>query len=610
MSTMGIEKTKGFLLSWKKFIENLLTINKKIWREKKFKLYILCNFLMVILRAFHPFNSIIFLTLIIQELTGSRSWQTAVIRAVIFGTIELAVRGIEIIYSNYENYMIERIKTNFLYEIEEKTMSLPYQKVESAEAVESREKAMEIFFPTQAQFMDIRNSILCGSLLVSNSLQLLGVIFILFSLNFAVVLSVIVISFVSAVLSSIAANREFELWDQSLVTIGRKLGYFQSISTDFAFAKEMRINQLGQWIVDKMKKITQDMVIGIEKNTIVFTVTSSISNMLLILLNGAIYVYLGLLVVAGGTDIAGVNAYINSVAAMIGALLGISSCLITIKKSGRYIQTYLDYIDVDETFSEVQACPAVNQDFTIELQDVWFRYPGQEDFVLKRIDLTIRKNSKLAIVGDNGAGKTTLINLIMRMYVPTKGRILLNHVDINSIPMKEYMKYIASVDQDFQILNYSIMENIRFDCSASDHQIDRILKEVGLDSVVENLPKGKKTVLGKLFDQDGVELSAGQQQKVAIARALCKNAELIILDEPTAMLSPRMEHEIYMNFAELTKNRTAIYISHRMSSCQFCDDIVVLEGGKVTEHGSHRSLMEREGLYYKMYMLQAELYQN
>ncbi|WP_373265137.1 ABC transporter ATP-binding protein [Hungatella hathewayi] len=608
MSTIRRGGNKGFLKQWGNCFVNLFVIYKKIWRGNK--LYMFNNFFMMILRALHPFNSIIFLSRIIQELTGNRVWKAAILDVILYCLIEFVLRVIEVFYNNYERYKIENIKTQFLYEIEEKAITLPYQTMESAKNIDCLKKAMEIFFPTQAQFMDIRNSIICGSRLVSNSFQLVGVITILFTLNYNVVLSIIIVCFLSTILNSVAANKEFELWDQSLVKIGRKLGYYQYISTDFTFAKEMRINQLGQWVVDKMKKITQEMMGGIEKITRVFTLMSSISNIIQIILNGAIYIYLGSLVLVGATDIAGVNMYINSVATMITALLGISSCLITIKKSGLYIQTYLDYIDMGKASNEFQTQVREKQDNIIELQDVWFRYPDQKEFILKGINLVIRKNSKVAIVGDNGAGKTTLINLIMRMYEPTRGRILLNQVDISTIPINDYMKCIASVDQDFRILECSMIDNIRFDSKVSEQHVNEILKAVGLDSVVAMLPKGTNTVIGKLFEQSGVELSAGQQQKVAIARALCKDSEVVILDEPTAMLSPRMEHEIYMNFARLTENRTAIYISHRMSSCQFCDDIVVLDKGKIVEYGSHSSLIKKKGEYYKMYTLQAEFYQD
>lgn len=608
MNSKKIKAKSNLSNTWLRSLYNLAIVYKKVWKTSK--LYIILNSFMVILNAIKPFNSVIFLSLIIQELTENRDWQAAVLYAIIFCSIEVVVRCISLLFTNYENYAIEKIKTRFLFEIEEKTIDMPYQVVDSPHFMDKLEKSMEVFFPCQAHFMDIRNSIVCGSQLISYIIQLIGCISILFTLNFLVLLSILVICLISMVLHSIASNKEFQLWDQSLVAIGRQIGYYQEVSIDFAYAKEMRINQLGQWVVNKMKYVMQSLVGGIEKTTITFTSTSSISKILMILLDGVIYIYLGFLVLNNVLNLAQLNAYISSIATMIASLLGISACFITIKQSGIYIQNYLDYINMEMISNGRLLYPDTSENFVLELQDVWFRYPGQEEYVLKGISLTISKNSKFAIVGDNGAGKTTLIKLIMRLYSPSKGRILLNNVDINEIPLDDYMKHIATVDQDFKILNYSLAENIRFDQEMSEEQLNTIIQEISLDSMVENLPKGSDTILGKLFDQDGIELSAGQQQKVAIARALGKKADLIILDEPTAMLSPIMENEIYMNFSHLTQNRTAIYISHRMSSCQFCDNIVVIDHGKVIECGSHDFLMQQEGMYHKLYTLQADLYKN
>ena len=245
---------------------------------------------------------------------------------------------------------------------------------------------------------------------------------------------------------------------------------------------------------------------------------------------------------------------------------------------------------------------------TLEFREVWFRYPGTENDILKGVTFTINPRSKTAIVGDNGAGKTTVIKLILKFYKPNAGTILLNGIDIQKISDCQYYQYISVVFQDFKILNYSLAENIAFDKPCDKARLDQIMEDLELTKMVSNLPEGYETICGRLFGEEGIELSGGQGQKVAIARALFKESSFIILDEPTAMLSPASESEIFQNLNDLTIGKTAIFISHRMSSCRFCDNIIVLDKGKVVEEGNHDTLMEENGFYCKMFTTQANFY--
>jgi ABC-type multidrug transport system fused ATPase/permease subunit len=224
------------------------------------------------------------------------------------------------------------------------------------------------------------------------------------------------------------------------------------------------------------------------------------------------------------------------------------------------------------------------------------------------MNLNINTGEKMAIVGDNGAGKTTIIKLLLRFYQPTKGIIRINGIDINTIKYEDYVKCMTAVFQDFNIFNFSVIENIVFDNPYAEEQIEKIAHELNLDQIIQDLPSGYDTELGRRFSQEGIELSGGQQQKLAIARALFKNSSLIILDEPTAMLSPTAEFEIYSNFSLLTGDKTTLYISHRMSSCRFCSRIAVMKMGVLVELGNHDELMLQKGEYNTLYTTQAEFY--
>jgi ABC-type multidrug transport system fused ATPase/permease subunit len=248
---------------------------------------------------------------------------------------------------------------------------------------------------------------------------------------------------------------------------------------------------------------------------------------------------------------------------------------------------------------------------TIEFRDVSFKYPASEKLVLENISFKINKGEKVSIVGLNGAGKTTMIKLICRLYRPTKGAIFINGHDIFEYDHKSYMSQIAAVFQDYKLFAFSIDENIT--CNELNSDIKKtmeIIKEVGLERKIDELANGLASLYGKAYDEKGIELSGGESQKVAIARALYKDASLIILDEPTSALDPLAEAEIYEHFNSLVGDKTAIYISHRMSSSVFCDKILVIDNGRISDYDSHKNLLKNEeSLYTQLFKSQAVNYQ-
>ena len=245
--------------------------------------------------------------------------------------------------------------------------------------------------------------------------------------------------------------------------------------------------------------------------------------------------------------------------------------------------------------------------YELSFYNVSFKYPGSDKYILKDINMNFNIGEKLALVGLNGAGKTTLIKLLLRLYEPTEGEIRLNGIDIGKYDYDEYVQIFSVVFQDFGIFDFPLDENIAASEDVDSARVKKVIDQVGLTELVNSLPDKERTLLYH-ENGDGVALSGGEAQKVAIARALYKDAPFVILDEPTAALDPIAEAEIYENFDTLVGDKTAIYISHRMSSCKFCDRIVVINNGRIEEEGSHDSLMDKNGLYAKMYNTQANYY--
>jgi len=230
--------------------------------------------------------------------------------------------------------------------------------------------------------------------------------------------------------------------------------------------------------------------------------------------------------------------------------------------------------------------------------------------VLEHISFTLAAGEKLGIVGLNGSGKTTLIKLLCRLYDPTEGRITLNGIDIRDIPHDEYTKLIGIVLQDFCLFAYSVKENVVFDSQTDEIRLEECLEKSGLSEKIASLPNGVHTSLYKTLDDTGVEFSGGEGQKLALARAVYKDAEILILDEPTSALDPLAELALFSRLADIAQGKATLFISHRLSSTRFCDKILVLSDGKIAETGSHDALMQKNGIYADLFRTQAKYYES
>ncbi len=293
----------------------------------------------------------------------------------------------------------------------------------------------------------------------------------------------------------------------------------------------------------------------------------------------------------------------------------------------RYIESYMEFDCLQPSVQVGKRKDVPFDNLKLEFRGVSFKYPKSDVNVLNNVNITISSGEKLSIVGLNGAGKTTFIKLLTRLYEPTEGAIYLNGVnileydlkeyldlmsvvfqDFKEYDLKEYLDLMSVVFQDFKLLAFSIRENIVFNQEAAEDDIIKVLQEAGFDQDLVKLPKGIDTPIYKTFEEDGIEFSGGQSQKIAIARSIYKDSPIVILDEPTSALDPIAEYDIYHRFNQMVGDKTTIYISHRLSSCLFCDRIAVFKEGQIVELGTHDALMKEEGLYQEMYQAQAQYY--
>lgn len=280
-------------------------------------------------------------------------------------------------------------------------------------------------------------------------------------------------------------------------------------------------------------------------------------------------------------------------------------------KSQMWKQLY-DFLDIpDEKYQgTIPTEKRDDNEYEFEFKHVWFKYPDSEEYTLKDINLKWRIGEKMALVGKNGCGKSTLVKLLCRLYDPTEGEITLNGIDIRKYKYEEYMELFSVVFQDSKLFSFSLAENVAADTEYDAERVTDCVIRSGLGDRLKTMENGIETCLYKDFDENGVEISGGEAQKLCLARAIYKGSPFIVLDEPTAALDPISEYDIYTKFNGIVGTRTAIYISHRLSSCRFCDEITVMDNGRIAERGSHDELLGNGGVYKELWTAQAEYYKD
>lgn len=318
------------------------------------------------------------------------------------------------------------------------------------------------------------------------------------------------------------------------------------------------------------------------------------------------YVFVCINTLKGGIDVGDVLLYVSCLTLLSSTFKDVIENYTAMAYRSDYLNEIYEFVN-DESLENKGTLDIDLNKHEIEFKDVSFKYPGTNGYVLKDINLKFNLNEKLALVGRNGSGKSTIIKLLCGLYTPTSGEILLNGKNISEYKYEQYIKLFSPVFQDYKIFSIPIKDNISCNLNIDENKVIDSIKRVSLKDRIDKLENGINTQLNN-DNGTGVNLSGGEGQRLAIARALYKDSPIVILDEPTSALDPVVEAEIYEKFNDLTKDKTSIYISHRMSSCKFCDRIVVLKDGKIIEEGSHNSLLKENGEYASLYNAQAHYY--
>ena len=395
--------------------------------------------------------------------------------------------------------------------------------------------------------------------------------------------------------------------------LGNRMFHIQrSLPEDPKNALDLRIyNQYQNVVGDQMMNVYGSDSTFFRLRRGRMGVLKSASSSVSALLMGFVYLFVCLKACGGAFGLGETAQYLGAATNLFQGLVTLVNMLADLEINGVYMKNIFTYLDLPNNMYQGSLTTEKRSDrqYTVEFRDVSFRYPGSEQYALRHLNMKFKVGERLAVVGMNGSGKTTFIKLLCRLYDPTEGVILLNGIDIRKYRYDEYMDIFSVVFQDFRLLALPLGQNVATRQNYDAARVTDCLNKAGFGERLAKMPQGLETSLYKELDENGVTVSGGEAQKIAIARALYKDAPFIVLDEPTAALDPVAEAEIYAKFNEIAGDKTAIYISHRLSSCKFCDEIAVFDHGEVVQQGTHEALLsDTDGKYCELWNAQAQYY--
>ncbi len=596
------KKDFRFFKETKKTISSLWFMLRFSWRIGKPRFFwtpftIIINSLIPILLLTIP-------KFIIDELTYSRRW--GMVLTYIF--ILAGVTAFSALYRwgswYFQNKSMRRIQLRNEKEYLREVLGTDYKNHENSEYKDLTERVK-----SNVDVISFLDKTLVDFII--NLFQLIGYTYIIAQLHWLIIVAIIIIIKFNSVLSEKREKMGYE-FQPIVANFARRCEYIYSTMIGFASGKDVRMNNAADWLQGKYKSETDNYIKSFnikQNNEVKITIVDHLINAAQSII---MYGYSAYMAILGKITVGSFSMYLGAITSFISSFSGFISKLINLKYWGYYVDDYRHFLEMSKPDSTACYDKSITENDlnggAIEFENVSFKYPGTENYVLKDVSLRIEQGEKLSIVGYNGAGKSTFIKLICRLYAPTKGRITLGGFDIQTIDYQMYRKMLGVVFQDFQLFAFSVKENILLGMEPDDERLNWAIEKSGLSEKVSSLEKGLETSISKEFDENGIEFSGGEGQKLACARAYYRNAPIVILDEPTAALDPIAESKLYERFNSIMEYKTAIYISHRLASVKFCDKVAVFEDGHIIEYGTHDELMSQSGTYFNMFTTQAKYY--
>lgn len=584
------------------FLDPIFYIYRAAVKEQR--AYPILLFSIFFLRGLSPFIGITMIRLIINELVQEMQ-ATIIIRYILVMTMgTLAVGLLDALLQRKLDNCHRKIDLTLEYNVTEKIVNSDYEVFDDADFHVKAESSKLTVFSYMGGIGKLSEIL---SIIAASLFSIIGAVYIIFSISLWLVALMIGVIVINSLILSYATKKDvFDRKKQSV--LNHKFDYYSKVGQTRENAKDIRIYDASNMIIkrsddyrNEYERINLRRKKYINRYNSIITFLSSIQMVVL-------YIAFGYFTITAKISIGDYQMLLTSAILFSSCLSDILTNLVKLRSTADLISGYKVFMETKSNKSYGDQELQDSDDYEIEFSNVSFRYKDASENALTGINLKISSREKLAIVGENGAGKTTLIKLLVRLYDPCEGKILVNGANIRNLTKESLLKAFTVVFQDYGLLSIPIAESIAITSEYDHEKIMESLKKVNLWERTKQLGNGIKTIIGKSIYEEGTELSGGEMQKLAIGRALYKNAKIAILDEPTAMLDPAMELEIYKNFDTMVDGKTAIYISHRLSCCLFCDNIAVFSKGRIVEYGCHKDLIVADGIYRLLWNTQAKNY--
>lgn len=598
MEFMRGNKKKDTLLS------NLKYIMGYAWSQDRV-LFAQCG-VYTILASIAPFIGIFLPKFLIDELLGQRRIEIILMTLIGFfllsSVVNYSIAWLRCAYSP----RVTKIRTDYITMISDKIMKMDFKNTEDPEVLNKIKSVMNAVMSNNTGVEGVYHTLLG---LFGRLTAFVGYISIVLFLSPWILLFLIINVLISYALTMRVKKYEYSQKEKA-ADKDRRTFYVFDTMYDFAYGKDIRIYDLKNILIDKFKKFRGeriDISNDVQEKQLKVKIVDVI---LLVIREFVVYGYLIYNVLFRGMGIGDFTMYFSTINGFGDWMKGILDDLANIKAQNMYLDDMREFLEIKSEDKEKTRDIPIDSSYEIEFKNVSFKYPKTDKYIYKNLSLKIKKGQRLAIVGINGAGKTTFVKLLCRLYEPTSGEILINGVNIQSFSKEGYYKILSVVFQDIKTFAFTVAENVSLE-NLEDVDREKVLhciEKAGVGDKINSLEKGIDTSLLKILDGEGVELSGGENQKLALARALYKNGKIVILDEPTSALDAVAEYNIYKGFDELIGDKTAIYISHRLASTKFCDVIAFFENGEIVEYGTHEELLKKNGKYSDMFNIQAQYY--
>ena len=581
----------------KKMLKNVNAQNKKLY---------LYFFIFTLTASIYPFFSVVLPKALINELSLGELASVENIFYIVGGYFILtAIFGyIQTYVKYYTNPKLTLLRIDYVRDISDKLVSFDYKYVEDATFFEDHERAFRACNTNDNGVEGVYHK-----LFETPAVLVTTIAFIVFigMLNIFILVGMF-LNLAATLLINKKVHQYTYKKKQELAHAERRNSYYYNTTHDFAFGKDIRVYNFKDRILSNYNKEIQGYV-AVQKKIKNKEYRLGFIGLITLLISDVLTYGILIYLTAKGMSIANFSMYLTAIVSLSMMLKTLVADITTIYVEGQYVHDFYEFMETDfgEKGGDKKAID--NDTLEIEFKNVSFKYPKTENYIFKNLNLKINKGERLAIVGINGAGKTTLAKLMTGLFDVTEGDIFINGINIKEFDKKSLYSMFSVVFQDINVMAYTIKENVA--CSSVDIDEERVwqaLEKVGLKEKVFSFEKGLDQIMLKIIEEDGTEFSGGEKQKLAIARALYKDANMVIMDEPTAALDALAEAEIYENFSELIKGKTAVYISHRLASTKFCDNIALFDNNGLCEYGNHEELMKLQGKYYEMFTIQGKYY--